>query len=64
MQNNGMLVCGANPGKAVPLMAAQISDRDNAVRSAAINALVVVYNHVGDEVYKFTTQVRECNMYV
>ena len=52
-----MFVCGSQPQKTVPLMAAQISDRDNAVRSAALNAMVVVYGNVGEGVFKFTTQV-------
>ena len=57
IQNNGMFVCGSQPQKTVPLMAAQISDRDNAVRSASLNAMVVVYGNVGEGVFKFTTQV-------
>jgi hypothetical protein len=38
-------------------VAAQISDRDNAVRSAALNTMVTIYGNVGDDVYKFTSQV-------
>jgi len=34
IQNNGMFVCGSQPQKTASLVAAQISDRDNAVRSA------------------------------
>ena len=52
-----MFVCGSQPQKTVPLVAAQISDRDNAVRSAALNTMVVVYGNVGEGVFKFTTQV-------
>jgi len=50
-------MCGSQPQKTVPLMAAQISDRDNAVRSAALNAMVVINGNVGEVVFKFTTQV-------
>ncbi len=57
IQNNGMIVCGSSPQKILPLIAAQITDRDNAVRSAALNAMVVIYGHVGDGVFKFTSQV-------
>ena len=53
-----MTICGAQPQKTVPLIASQISDRDNAVRSAALNAMVVVYGNVGDGVFKFTSKVR------
>ena len=52
-----MLVCGSQPKKTVPLIAAQITDRDNAVRSAALNTMVTVYGNTGDDVFKFTTQV-------
>ena len=59
IQNNGMIVCGAQPQKTVPLLAGQISDRDNTVRSAALNTMVVVYSNMGEGVYKFTSQVRQ-----
>lgn len=59
IRNNGMLVCQPTPQKTVPLIAAQITDRDNAVRSAALNAMVVVYCNTGDGVYKFTSQLSE-----
>ena len=58
IRDNGMTICGAQPQKTVPLIASQISDRDNAVRSAALNAMVVVYGNVGDGVFKFTSKVR------
>ena len=57
IRNNGMSVCQPTPQKTIPLIAAQITDRDNAVRSAALNAMVVVYGNAGDGVYKFTNQV-------
>ena len=52
-----MVICGTQPQKTVPLIASQISDRDNAVRSAALNTMVVVYGNVGDAVFKFTSKV-------
>ena len=59
IQDNGMTVCGTQPHKSLPTLAAQIKDRDNAVRSAALNTMVVVYSYVGEGVYKFTEKVRE-----
>ena len=59
IQNNGLSVCGGTPQKVVPLIASQISDRDNAVRSSALNTLVVVYGNVGDQVYNLVGQVRQ-----
>ena len=57
VRDNGMVICGPQPQKTVPLIASQISDRDNAVRSAALNTMVVVYGNVGDAVFKFTSKV-------
>ena len=53
----GINVCQPSPGKALPAVAAQISDRDNGVRNAALNAVVEVYNLVGDTVYKYLGRV-------
>lgn len=52
-----MIVCGSQPQKTLPTLAAQISDRDNAVRSAALNTMVTIYANVGEAVYKYTSQV-------
>ena len=57
IRDNGMVICGPQPQKTVPLIASQISDRDNAVRSAALNTMVIVYGNVGDGVFKFTSKV-------
>jgi len=48
----GMEVCQPTPPKALKEMATQIGDRDNGVRSAALNAIVEAYNIVGEQVYK------------
>ena len=61
IQNNGMMVCQPSPQKSVPLIAKQIADRDNTVRSAALNAMVFVHAYIGEGVYKFTSQVIPCN---
>jgi len=57
IQNNGMVVCQPTPQKAVQVIAQQISDRDTNVRNAALNTLVVVYDNIGDTVYKYAGQV-------
>ena len=57
IQNNGMSVCQSGGQKTLPLIAAQISDRDNAVHSAALNTMVVVYGNIGETVYRYTAQV-------
>ena len=57
-----MSVCQPGGQKTLPLIAAQISDRDNAVRSAALNTMVVVYGNIGETVYKYTAQVSSDNM--
>ena len=52
-----MAVCGSQPSKTVPLIAGLIAERDNAVRSAALNTVVVMYANIGDGVFKYTSQV-------
>lgn len=47
----------ANPTKNFPLIAAQIADRDAAVRNAAINAITQGYLLVGDQVYKLVGRI-------
>ena len=54
----GENVCQPSPAKALPAVAAQIADRDNGVRNAALNAIVEVYNLVGETVYKYLGRVR------
>lgn len=54
----GLNVCQPTPGKALPAIAAQIADRDNGVRNAALNAIVEVSNLVGENVYKYLGRVR------
>jgi cytoskeleton-associated protein 5 len=57
VQNNGMTVCQPNAAKTIPLIAGQISDRDNGVRSAALNTMVIVHANIGEDMYKHTSQV-------
>ena len=63
IQNNGMVVCQPTPQKAVQVIAQQISDRDTNVRNAALNTLVVVYDNIGETVYKYAGQVCMYIMY-
>ena len=53
----GINVCQPSPAQALKLIAAQISDRDNSVRSAALNTIVVAYGILGDTVYKYIGNV-------
>ena len=48
--NHGLSVLGPPKAMALKDIAAQISDRDQNVRSGALNALVEVHRHIGDEV--------------
>ena len=52
-----MEVCVPTAGKALKEIATQISDRDNGVRSAALNCIVEAYNIVGETVYKMVGRV-------
>lgn len=53
----GINVCLPSPGACLKEVAKQISDRDNAVRSAALNCIVQAYFIVGDKVFKMVGQV-------
>ena len=52
-----MNVCQPTPAKALPQIAANISDRDNGVRSAALNAICEAYMLVGESVYALCGKV-------
>ena len=58
IQVYGMNVCQPTPPKALAAIAAQIGDRDNGVRNAALNAVVEAYFLVGEKTcYKYCSQV-------
>jgi len=62
LERNGMTVCeqiGAS--KAMSAIATQVSDRDNSVRSAALDVLVIAFNIVGEDVYKLMGNISEKN---
>ena len=57
MEKYGLEICQPSPKEALKEIAKQISDRDNSVRSAALNTIVAAYQIVGDQVYKFVGKV-------
>jgi len=52
IESNGISVCQPTAAAALKLIAQQIADRDNSVRSAALNAVVVAYHLIGENVFK------------
>ncbi|KAL0278569.1 UNVERIFIED_CONTAM: hypothetical protein PYX00_000354 [Menopon gallinae] len=58
----GMSVCQPTPSSTLKEISKQISDRDNAVRSAALNAIVKAWFIEGDKVYKLIGQLSEKDM--
>lgn len=54
----GLNVCLPNPNTCLKEIAKQISDRDNGVRNAALNCLVLTYYIVGEKIYKMVGNVR------
>lgn len=61
IQTVGMTVCQFGPAKALKAIATQIADRDNGVRSAALDCVVEVYNHLGEDVYKLMGAIGDKN---
>ena len=58
IQVYGMNVCQPTPPKALAAIAAQIGDRDNGVRNAALNAVVEAYFLIGEKTcHKYCSQV-------
>jgi len=53
----GITVCQPSPAQALKLIAQQIGDRDNSVRSAALNTIVAAYLILGEGVYKYIGNV-------
>ena len=54
----GITVCQPSPAQALKLVAGQIGQRDNSVRSAALNTCVVAYSILGETMYKYVGKVR------
>lgn len=55
----GISVCQPSPTIALKEVAKQISDRDNGVRTAALNCIVQVYYQEGEKVYKYVGQLND-----
>ncbi|CAL1547332.1 unnamed protein product [Lymnaea stagnalis] len=53
IENYGINVCQPSPAHALKIIAGQIGDRDNAVRNAALNTIVIAYTILGESVYKY-----------
>uniref|UniRef100_A0A5K3F5B7 Cytoskeleton-associated protein 5 n=1 Tax=Mesocestoides corti TaxID=53468 RepID=A0A5K3F5B7_MESCO len=53
----GLNVCQPSPAASLKVIAAQISDRDSGVRTAALNALVCAYAIVGEPIWKMLGQM-------
>ena len=51
-----------NPNVNIKEIAKQISDRDNGVRSAALNTITIAYQIVGDQVYKLIGRLNDKEM--
>lgn len=58
----GIVVCQPTPPKALKEIATHIGDRDNGVRSAALNVLVGAYNTCGDLIYKYVGKLNDKDM--
>lgn len=59
IEQNGVNVCQPTPSIALKEVARHISDRDNSVRSAALNCVVQAYFLTGEKVYKMIGNLSE-----
>ncbi|CAO1409163.1 unnamed protein product [Diamesa serratosioi] len=59
IETYNLTVCQPTPQHALKEIARQISDRDNSVRSAALNCIVKAYDIAGDKIYKMVGQLSE-----
>lgn len=57
IENYGLSVCQPSPTAALKEIAKQISDRDNSVRNAALNCVIVAYFIAGDKIRQMIGQV-------
>ena len=63
IETYGISICQPSPQQALKTIAAQISERDNGVRNAALNSTVIAYMILGDNLYKYIGTVRK-NMFL
>ncbi|XP_064635641.1 cytoskeleton-associated protein 5-like isoform X2 [Lineus longissimus] len=59
VETYGINVCQPSPAAALKIIATQIGERDNNIRSAALNTIVVAYNILGDNVYKYIGKLND-----
>lgn len=59
IETYNLTVCQPTPQHALKEIASKISDRDNSVRSAALNCIVKAYDHAGDRIYKLIGHLSE-----
>ncbi|KAE8740038.1 hypothetical protein FOCC_FOCC014444 [Frankliniella occidentalis] len=62
IENYGITVCVPSAAAALKEVAKQISDRDNAVRNAALNCVVQAYFIEGEKVYKMVGNISDKDM--
>uniref|UniRef100_A0A1I8F2W3 TOG domain-containing protein n=1 Tax=Macrostomum lignano TaxID=282301 RepID=A0A1I8F2W3_9PLAT len=58
-QVQGIGVCQPTPAQAMKAIAKQIGDRDNGVRNAALNTLLVAYRFIGEPLLKMVEPMQE-----
>lgn len=59
IETYNLSVCQPTPQHALKEIARQISDRDNSVRSAALNCIVKAHELAGEKIYKMIGQLNE-----
>lgn len=59
IETYNLSVCQPTPQHALKEIARQISDRDNSVRSAALNCIVKAHELAGEKIYKMVGQLNE-----
>ncbi|PAA79228.1 hypothetical protein BOX15_Mlig004604g2, partial [Macrostomum lignano] len=59
IQVQGIGVCQPTPAQAMKAIAKQIGDRDNSVRNAALNTLLVAYRFIGEPLLKMVEPMQE-----
>lgn len=59
IENYGLGICQPSQQVALKEIARQISDRDNSVRNAALNCIVMTFFLAGEKIYKLIGQLNE-----
>jgi len=64
IETYGISICQPTLPVALKVIAAQISERDNMVRNAALNTTVIAYQLLGDNLFKYIGTVSELNNFL